>query len=97
LLAAYHRRRTSACFASFGTSILPPELQTAIAHLPAVDALDTIAAAGFTTIWVHLKGVDERLASALRRLVKKRELVVLHEDDENAAFGIAGTGNTQRH
>jgi hypothetical protein len=96
LLAAYHRRRTSACFASFGTSSLPPDLQAAIARLPAVDALDTIAAAGFTTLWVHRKGIDERLDNALRRLVKKHELVVLHADDEDAVYGIAGTGNTKR-
>jgi hypothetical protein len=56
LLAAYHRRPTSECFASFVVSSLPDSVRDAITTLPAPEALHAIRAAGFTTILVHHDG-----------------------------------------
>ncbi|HVU03661.1 MAG TPA: hypothetical protein VHE30_18005 [Polyangiaceae bacterium] len=53
LLSAYHRRRTSRCFASFVESALPGDVASAISELPADTAVATLAQVGFSTILVR--------------------------------------------
>jgi hypothetical protein len=95
LLSAYHRRRTSACFASYR----PPreaKLAAIAQRLPQDEAVRELAALGFTTLLVHHRGeaggVWKRrfAASAVR---PDAPLRVLHATTDMTAFEIAVTSD----
>jgi hypothetical protein len=84
LASAYHGRRTSACFSSFPHTHLEA-IRGSIENIPELHALDTVRAAGFRTLLIHL-GPD---SPAGPRLLKRLESA--------AAIGSAPLRLTRRN
>jgi hypothetical protein len=92
-VAAYHRRQTSNCFASYSRQSLAPYLGT-IKMLPAAKAVAELRSAGWTTIVLHRKAHGGRmLRIRFDRAVgrKASPLRKLHETPSLTAYTL-GSG-----
>jgi hypothetical protein len=99
MLSAYHHRRTSRCYNSF----VPKEVkQTTVwaKRLPEAEAIDVLAASGFTTVLVHhprgrrdmretLARIDEAASAPGARLRR------IHRDPVRSAYEIVAPGATR--
>jgi len=90
LLAAYHGRRTSACYASF----LPPgrdELRRQSLSLPDRAAIERFCALGFTTAIVHLDTpLGRHMAEQFQQAAAQGTVTYLAADRAMSAFGLCG-------
>lgn len=88
LLAAYHGRRTSACYASF----LPPgrdELRHETLSLPDPAAIERVCALGFTTAIVHLDTpLGRHMAERFQQAAARGTVRYLAANGSMSAFGM---------